>query len=262
MLNFRQSVLGFLDWWTLNYASEATLFDDDLNPTFPDDEDRRAETILQWLTDGIHRHRIISPSSLTAGQMRDHVASGRQVYGILNKYDLEYVNNRRNSVAADDALKRQGSDAQHAKVYRMAPVPSISAEQNGTLGWTRMYCLTSRCREDRMQDAWSLMKFLGAKDAEGEYYTARRWFRLRGLGFAYRSLLDDPDIVAQPRPAAGEHQGAVVPRLQDLLPARDPEGPAGAAVRPRRTRQNRTALPPVDRGLELSMRRQLIADWT
>ena len=89
-LNFRQSVLGFNDWWTLNYASEASLFDDDLNPLFPDDEGRRAEKILQWLTDGIQRHRIISPTSLTVGQIREHVASGRQVYGIINKYDLEW----------------------------------------------------------------------------------------------------------------------------------------------------------------------------
>ena len=40
------------------------------------------------------------------------------------------------------------------------------------------------------------MQFLGGKDATGDYYTARRWFQLRGLGFAFISLMDDPEIVA------------------------------------------------------------------
>ena len=45
-------------------------------------------------------------------------------------------------------------------------------------------------------EAWELMQFLGGKDATGDYYTARRWFQLRGLGFAFISLMDDPEIIA------------------------------------------------------------------
>ncbi len=197
VLNFRQSILGFSDWWTLNYASEVHLFDDMLNPIFPDDEDRRSERILQWIVDGMHKHRIISPSSLTMGLIRENIAAGRQAFGIINKYDLEWVNNRTNSAVAEAELQRMDSQAQHVKILKMTSIPSMAPDQSGTLGWTRMYCLTSRCREDKMQDAWHLMKFLGAKDTAGEYYTALRWFRLRGLGFAYQSLLNHPEIIAQ-----------------------------------------------------------------
>ena len=200
VFSFRQSVVGFGDWWTLNYASEVDLFDEDLNPIFPDDVDRRAERILQWITDGIHRHRIISPASLTMGLVRENIAAGRQAFALISKYDQEWVNNRRNSAVAETELRQRGipdMQTRYANVLRMAPIPSLEPDQRGTLGWTRMYCLTAHCREDRLQDAWRLMNFLGGKDDNDDYYTARRWFRLRGLGFAFKSLLDDPDIIAQ-----------------------------------------------------------------
>lgn len=79
----------------------------------------------------------------------------------------------------------------------MAPIPSLEHGQAGTLGWTRMYCLTAHCNIDQLLDAWQFMQFLGGKDTTGDYFTSRRWFRLRGLGFAYKSLMDDPEIIAQ-----------------------------------------------------------------
>ncbi len=195
VLGFRQAVTGFNDWWALNYASEVDLFDEGLNPIFPDDQDRRAEHILQWIVDGIHRHRIIDPNSLTMGLIRENIAAGRQAFALINKYDLEWVNNRRNAAVVEAELQNRPG-VQHAKVFKMAPLPSLAPDQRGSLGWTRMYSLTSHCREDRILQAWQLMNFLGGKDASGDYYTARRWFRLRGLGFAFKSLLDDPEIIA------------------------------------------------------------------
>lgn len=199
VLGFRQDVTGFNDWWALNYASGVDLFDGDLNPIFPDDEGGQSERILQWIVDGIHKHGIISPNSLTMGLVRENIAAGRQVFALINKYDLEWVNNRKNSAVAEADLQRRSipeGQARHAKVLRMAPLPSLEPQQQGTLGWTRMYCLTAHCRESVLSQAAQLIQFLGGKDASGDYYTARRWFRLRGLGFAFKSLLDDPEIVA------------------------------------------------------------------
>ncbi|MCZ6680268.1 MAG: extracellular solute-binding protein [Candidatus Poribacteria bacterium] len=200
MLGFRQVVTGFTDWWALNYASEVDLFDDDLNPIFPDDEDRRAEQILQWITDGIHKHGIIDVNSLTSPLILNNVSAGRQTFALINKHDLERVNSREDSAVAEAYLRARGipeTQSHYAKVIKMAPVPSLEPDQQGTLGWTRMYCLTAHCREEYLLDAWKLVQFLGGKDASGDYYTARHWFRLRGLGFAFKSLLDDPEIIAQ-----------------------------------------------------------------
>ena len=184
----------------MNYASEVDLFDDEINPIFPDDDGHRAEKILQWLTDGIHEHGTIHISSLTSPLILENTAAGRQTFAMINKHDLERVNNRENSAVAEAYLRARGipeEKAQYAKTLKMAPVPTLEPDQEGTLGWTRMYSLTAHCREEHLLDAWQLVQFLGGKDVTGDYYTARRWFRLRGLGFAFKSLLDDPDIIAQ-----------------------------------------------------------------
>jgi multiple sugar transport system substrate-binding protein len=180
-LGLIQAPLGFNDWWALNYASEVDLFDDDWNPVFPDDPGRRAERVLQWMVDGIHRHGIIDREvSFNMPVIRDNFAAGRQAFISLSKYDLQRLNNPLRSSVAGQA--------------KMALYPSLEPGQRGTLGWTRMYCLTSTCRDP--VKAWELIRFLGGRDETGQYYTARRWYLKFGLGFAYRSLLNDPEIIA------------------------------------------------------------------
>jgi multiple sugar transport system substrate-binding protein len=179
---FRQSPTGFNDFWALHFASEAQLFDRDHNPLFPDDPGRRSERLLQWLVDGIHKHHIIDINSLAlAGDVvRDNMGAGRQVFISLNKYDLERLNNPAKSQIAG-----------HAK---LSLYPSLEPGLNGTLGWTRMYCLTKTCRYP--ERSWELLQYLGARDQSGDYATARDWYLQKGLGFAYQSLLADPQVIA------------------------------------------------------------------
>ena len=169
MLGFRQVITGFTDWWALNYASEVDLFDDDINPIFPDDVDRRAERILQWITDGIHKHGIININSLTSPLILENVSAGRQAFAMINKHDLERVNSREDSAVAEAYLRARGiteTQTSYAKVIKMAPVPSLEPDQQGTLGWSRMYSLTAHCREEYLLDAWRLVQFLGGRDAQ------------------------------------------------------------------------------------------------
>jgi multiple sugar transport system substrate-binding protein len=177
----RQSPTGFNDFWALHFGSEAQLFDKAYNPLFPDDPGRRSERILQWLVDGIHRHKIIDINSLAlAGDVvRDNMAAGRQAFISLSKYDLERLNNPTKSSIAGQA--------------KMALYPSLEPGMNGTLGWTRMYCIPHGCRYP--ERSWELLQYLGAKDRAGEYSTARSWYLQKGLGFAYRSLMDDPEVI-------------------------------------------------------------------
>ena len=88
----------------------------------------------------------------------------------MSKYDVEWINNRENSAVSETYLSQRGipeTEALHAKVIKMARLPSLESEQHGTLGWTRMYSLTSHCQEDHILEAWKLMQFLGGKDATG-----------------------------------------------------------------------------------------------
>lgn len=179
VLGFKQAPLGFNDFWALMYASEVQLFTPDLEPTFPDDP--RPERILRWIVDGIHKHQIIDlDASFTTAVVRDLFAAGRQAMVSISKYDLQRLNDPAKSQVAGDAV--------------MAPYPSLEPGQNGTLGWTRMYCLPSYCRHPA--ESWRLMEFLGGKDPEGGYSTAKFWYLQRGLGFAFPSLLNDPEVVA------------------------------------------------------------------
>jgi multiple sugar transport system substrate-binding protein len=181
VLGLKQAPLGFGDFWAMMYASEVDLFTDALEPIFPDDTGRRCERILQWIVDGIHRHRIIDlDASFTTAVVRDLFAAGRQAMVSISKYDLQRLNDPSRSAVAGDAI--------------MAPYPSLEPGLNGTLGWTRMYCLPSMCRH--VPQAWQLMNFLGGKDPEGRYSTAKIWYLERGLGFVFPSLLNDPEVVA------------------------------------------------------------------
>ena len=180
VLGFLQGPIGFNDWWSLNYGSEIDLFTDDFDPIFPDDEGGRAERILQWIVDGMNKHGIIDrPTSFTTNNVRDLFATGRQAMISMSKYDLQRLNDPRKSNVAGLA--------------KMTPYPSLDPDQSGTLGWTRMYCITSHCQDPEL--AWQLVQFVGGRDASGEYGTARMFYEARGLGFAFKSLLDDPAII-------------------------------------------------------------------
>src|SRR5262249_57695813 len=37
---------------------------------------------------------------------------------------------------------------------------------------------------------------MGGKDAEGKYYTAKDWYLKYGVGYAFKSMDRDPDIIA------------------------------------------------------------------
>jgi multiple sugar transport system substrate-binding protein len=182
VLGFKQAALGMNDFWSLMYASEADLFTDDLEPIFPDDEDRRCERIVQWLVDGVHKHRIIDlDASFSTTVVRDVFAAGRQAMISLSKYDLQRLNDPTKSpVVAGHSV--------------MAPYPALEPGLNGTLGWTRMYCIPSTCR--KLEPTWQLMQFMGGRAPDGTYSTAKYWYQEKGLGAAYPALLDDPEVIA------------------------------------------------------------------
>ena len=76
----------------------------------------------------------------------------------------------------------------------MMGYPALQGRTKGTVSWTRMYSLTSHVKDSQIDAAWKLIQFLGGMDKNGQLYTAKRWYLLRGLGFAYPELWNDSEI--------------------------------------------------------------------
>jgi multiple sugar transport system substrate-binding protein len=178
-LGFKQTNDFWVNWWALIYASGAKLFADDMTPIMHS-ENTVARDVLTWINRGMNESTIIDPASLelTGDQVRDAFMAGQYAYLLIARYDIERANNPQQS--------------QVAGKVKMALVPSLDGENKGTVGWTRMYCLS---KATEVKDAaYKLIHYLGGLDENGDPYTARFWFRERGLGFAYKKLADDPEI--------------------------------------------------------------------
>jgi multiple sugar transport system substrate-binding protein len=108
----------------------------------------------------------------------------QSAFTLNSKYDLERANAPDRSMAA-----REGSIN-----ARFTMIPSLNkTDPHTSVHWTRMYCLSNTTKD--AEATWRLMYYLGGKDKNGEYYTAKRWFLLRGLGFPFKSLWEDQEIL-------------------------------------------------------------------
>lgn len=177
---FRLTNDFWYDWWALIYASGARLFDENMNPIMHT-ENTVAREVLEWLIRGMNETQIIDPASieLDGQKVRDAFLSGQYAYILFQRYEMARANNPEQS--------------QVAGKVKMALVPSLDGENKGTVGWTRMYCISATTK---VKDAaYKLIYYLGGLDENGVPYTAKYWFLQRGLGFAYKDLANDPEIV-------------------------------------------------------------------
>jgi multiple sugar transport system substrate-binding protein len=167
-------------WWALIYGSGAKLFDDQMQPIL--EKDPAVRGVMAWIDKGLNETKIIDPSSLeTATVPRDNFMAEQHAFLFVARYDIEAVNNPERSKVAGKA--------------KMALMPGLDSEGKGTVGWTRMYCLTKTTQVK--DEAYKLIYYLGGLDEKGEPYTAKFWFLNRGLGFTFKQLGSDPEIQAK-----------------------------------------------------------------
>lgn len=174
-------VNSFQLYWSMVFGSGGDLFDAELNPTFPD-QDPAALAVLEWLIQAMHDWKILDPASveMNLDMARDSLAAGQSLFADIAKYDLQRLNDPEFS--------------QIAGLGKMAPFPKFSADQpGGSLGWARMHSIPTISKHP--DEAWKLLQYAGGKDAEGEYYTSKRWYVLKGLGFGWEPLLDDSEVI-------------------------------------------------------------------
>lgn len=162
----------------LTFSRGGRWFDPDNNPVFqqPNSALREAiEWIRQGLSDG-----LIDEASLNSD---DHdvvraLSAGTHTYTIVADYDVKTMN--------DPASSRE------AGRIKVALIPGGRGVRSGATSYIRLYAITAASRHK--EEAWKLVQFLGGKDVNGEYYVAKKWAIKFGLGFAYNSLYDDPEI--------------------------------------------------------------------
>jgi len=178
---FKTNVDGLSEFWSMVFASGGSLFNQANDPVFPN-EDKTALAVLEWLVDAMHTWEILDPTGLELDetQARDVYLSGQGVFTSNVGNVMPRANNPQHSKRAGD--------------IRMMKFPGLKDVGRGPMGWSRLYCIGSRTK---VKDAaWRLIYYMGGKDAEGKYYTAKDWYLKYGVGYAFKSMDRDPDIIA------------------------------------------------------------------
>jgi multiple sugar transport system substrate-binding protein len=168
-------------YWSMVYGAGGRFFDRDLNPVYPD-KDPVALEALSWIVDAVNTWKILDPSSVETNnvQVAEALAAGQVAFGNIAKYDLKRLN--------DASLSKIAGDA------KMARFPTLAkGQRGGSYGWARMYSITAMSKQK--DQAWKLLQYVGGKDREGMYHTAKSWYLSDGLGFGYPQLAKDPDII-------------------------------------------------------------------
>ncbi|GAA1578114.1 MULTISPECIES: ABC transporter substrate-binding protein [Kribbella] len=167
--------------WALVFGSGGNMFDDQQNPIM-NTSDTVTKDVFSWLQQAATKSKVIDPASLQLlpVPVDNAMKANRYAYTIGARYASRDYNDPAKSKAAGK--------------IRMALVPSLDGKEHATVSNTRMYGLA---KDTEVKDnAFKLLTYLGGYDDQKQPYTAKFWFLQRGLGFAYKKMVDDPTIVA------------------------------------------------------------------
>jgi multiple sugar transport system substrate-binding protein len=177
---------GLDELWSMVFASGGHMFNADMDPVFVDG-DTTALACLEWMLEAMHSWEILDPRGLELDetQVRDAYVSGQAVFTSAVGNVFPRVNN--------PALSKRAGDIQ------MTRFPGVKDAGKGPMGWTRLYSVSSQTKDK--DAAYRLIYFLGGKDSNGKYESAKTWYLKYGVGYAFKSLDQDPDIVAAQKKA-------------------------------------------------------------
>ncbi|HTE91713.1 MAG TPA: sugar ABC transporter substrate-binding protein [Terriglobales bacterium] len=178
---YKTNTDGLDEFWSMVFSSGGHLFDASMDPLFPN-EDKTAVMVLEWMLDAMHTWKILDPRGLEIDetQARDIYVSGQGTFAS----NVGNVFPRANNPALS---KRAGN-------IQMMRFPGLKDVNKGPMGWSRLYAMSSQTKH--RDAAWRLLYFMGGKDANGRYDVAKDWYLKYGVGFPFKSLEQDPDIIA------------------------------------------------------------------
>jgi len=177
---YKTNVDGLSEFWSMVFASGGNLFDEDLNPVYPD-KDPTALAVVEWPVQAMHDWKILDPRGLELDdtQARDAFVNGQGVFQSNVGNVLPRANNPQHS-------KRAGQ-------IKLTRFPGLTDAGKGPMGWTRLYCVDAKTK---VRDAaWRLLYYMGGKDKTGQYHTAKDWYLKYGVGYAFMSLDNDPEMI-------------------------------------------------------------------
>jgi multiple sugar transport system substrate-binding protein len=184
---YKTNVDGLSEFWSMVFASGGKMFSGDMDPIFPN-EDKTAVAVLEWMLDAMHSWQILDPKGLELDetQARDAFLAGQGVFTSNVGNVFPRANNPQLSKRAGDVA--------------MMRFPGLKDDASrGPMGWTRLYAIGA---DTKVRDAaWRLIYYMGGKDASGAYYTAKDWYLKYGVGYAFKSLDNDADIIEAQRKA-------------------------------------------------------------
>jgi len=169
--------------YALVYASGGEWVDDNWEPICQQ-PDSVVEQVLAWMHNAVQSLGIMDPANLEMADadVTEMFQNGQTVFQGMNRYDLRMLNDPQQTAQAVEG----------ERVFKAMLMPGLEGP-GGTIAWTRQYTINTNAVD---QDAaYRLQYFAGGKNQAGEYWSAKQWHDRFGLGFAYKSLGEDPQIV-------------------------------------------------------------------
>lgn len=178
---YKTNVDGLSEFWSMVFSSGGRLFNESMDPVYPN-EDKTALGVLQWMLDAMHTWQILDPKGLEIDetQARDTYLSGQGVFTSNVGNVFPRANNPQFSKRAGDIKNMR--------------FPGLTDAGKGPMGWSRLYGIGADAKDPKA--AYKLIFYLGGKDAQGSYFSAKDWFLKYGVGYPFISLDKDPDIIA------------------------------------------------------------------
>jgi multiple sugar transport system substrate-binding protein len=157
-----------------------TMWDGAGNPVFADDP--RTQKVFEWWL-AMYKDGLTTPTMLTDDPIKLATLMGTgdaSFYGI-HHYFLPIIRGLK------DAPEAKNVDI----LYRMPGATGLTSQIGGVIQ------MGTKGEARSVEDAWSLMKFYGWKDASGQYATFKSWAKASQLGAPYPAFWADPDVIKQ-----------------------------------------------------------------
>ena len=155
------------------------MWDDKGTPVFADDP--KTQAVFEWwlsmYKDGLTTQTMLTDDPIKLATL---MGTGEASMYVLHHYFLKIIRDLK------DAPEKQNVDI----LYR---IPSATGK---TFQMGEVIQLGTKAEGVSLDDAWSLMKYYGWKDNNGQYATFKSWAKAAQLGAPYPAFFQDPEVIA------------------------------------------------------------------